>query len=147
MPPFIILGIFYILVRFSPYYFSLRADAMGDGKLQSFMSYFRYLLALIFATSVLTQLLIFLPIWNSLKERSVKVRILTFLSGCLICFLFAGLIAYAMWDAYSVKHLIKLCLFMTGVQVIYWMLNIGMIYLIEIKNAQTKVLTKEKSTE
>ena len=136
LPPFIAFTVFFIAVRYSPFYFKLRPDEMGDGDLESFMSYYRYLLPLCFATAILTQVLIFIPIWNRVIDRSVRAKVITFLAICLVCFLLSAAVAYAMWDNFSRRHLEKLCLFMTAVQVAYWVMNITVMYFIDRRQAQ-----------
>lgn len=131
IPPFIGFSLYFIAVRYSPYYFTLKPDEMGDGKLQSFMSYYRYCVPLLFVVGLLTQLLIFVPVWDKVINKSTSVKWLSFLILCFICLLFAAAIAYAMWDTYSVRHLIKLCVFMTGVEITYWLMNIVLMYVID----------------
>jgi hypothetical protein len=143
IPPFVGFSLFFIAVRFSPYYFNLKPDEMGDGKLQSFMSYYRYCVPLLFVVGLLTQLLIFVPVWDKIVTSSKAKKWLSFFMLCGICLLFAAAIAYAMWDAYSVKHLIKLGAFMTGVQITYWLMNIVLMYMIDFwlyKPAKTEPL-------
>lgn len=131
IPPFIGFSLYFIAVRYSPYYFTLKPDEMGDGKLQSFMSYYRYCVPLLFVVGLLTQLLIFVPVWDRVISKSASAKWLSFAILCFICLLFAIAIAYAMWDNYSVRHLIKLGLFMTGVQITYWLSNIVLMYVID----------------
>jgi len=131
LPPFIALSVFFIAVRYSPYYFELKPNKMGDGNLESFMSYYRYVLPLIFLTAILTQVLIFIPIWDRVIEKPFRAKLIMLLGICLVCLVLSAGIAYAMWDNFSRKHLINLCLFMTGVQVVYWLMNIVVMYLID----------------
>jgi hypothetical protein len=131
LPPFIAFTVFFIAVRYSPFYFKLRPDEMGDGDLQSFMSYYRYLLPLCFVTAIFTQILIFIPIWNRVINKSVRAKVITFLAFCLVCLILSACIAYAMWDNFSRTHLEKLCLFMTAVQVAYWVMNIAVMYFLD----------------
>jgi len=137
IPPFIALSVYFIAVRYSPFYFELKPNKMGDGNLESFMSYYRYVLPLIFLTAILTQVLIFIPIWDKVIERSFRAKLIAFLSVCLVCLVLSAAVAYAMWDNYSRKHLINLCIFMTGVQVIYWLMNIFVMYLIDGRRVET----------
>jgi len=131
LPPFIGFSLYFIAVRYSPYYFNLKPDEMGDGNLQSFMSYYRYCVPLLFVVGLLTQLLIFVPVWDKVITRSASAKWLSFLILCFICLIFAAAIAYAMWDTYSGKHLFKLWVFMAGVQITYWLMNIVLMYLID----------------
>lgn len=109
---------------------------MGNGNLESFMSYYRYLLPLVFLTGILTQVLIFIPIWDRVINRSAMAKWIAFLSICLVCLVISTGIAYAMWDNFSRVHLEKLCLFMTAVQVAYWVIDISVMYIIDRKQAQ-----------
>lgn len=136
LPPFIAFTVFFIAVRYSPFYFKLRPDEMGDGDLQSFMSYYRYLLPLCFVTAILTQVLIFIPIWNKVIDKPVRVKVIAFLAMCFVCLVLSAAIAYAMWDNFSRIHLEKLCLFMTTVQIVYWVMNIGVMYFIDRRQVQ-----------
>ena len=145
LPPFIAFTVFFIAVRYSPFYFKLRPDEMGDGDLQSFMAYYRYLLPLCFVTGVLTQVLIFIPIWNRVINKSARAKIITFLAICLVCFVLSASIAYAMWDNFSRTHLEKLCLFMTAVQVAYWVMNIGVMYFLDRRQTQPEDIETQTS--
>ena len=144
VPPTVAFLLYFIAVRYSPYYFTLRIDSMGDGKLQSFMSFYRYLFPLIFVTGILTQLLLFIPIWNKVAHSSDRIKWFAFIGCCFLCFILGSLVAYAIWDEVSRKHLYKLCLFLTGVQVIYWIINIAITHLLENKFKQTASKTVEK---
>jgi hypothetical protein len=124
LPPFIGFSVFFIAVRYSSDFYTLRIDEIGEGKLRSFMAYYRYFLPLLFVTGVLTQLLIFVPLWEKMIHRSLSAKFIGFVVLCLICLLFAIGLSYPIWEKQSgVYHLIKLCLFMTGVQVAYWAMN------------------------
>jgi hypothetical protein len=131
IPPFIGFSLYFIAVRYSPYYFTLKPDEMGDGNLQSFMSYYRYCVPLLVIVGVLTQLLIAVPVWDNVSKRSALAKWVAFFILCFICLVFAAAIAYAMWDKVSRNHLLNLCLFMTGVQIVYWLINIVLLYLID----------------
>ena len=131
IPPFIGFSLYFIAVRYSPYYFTLKPDEMGNGNLQSFMSYYRYCVPLLGITGLLTQLLIAVPVWDSIGKRSALAKWVAFLTMCFICLVLAAAVAYAMWDTRSIRHLVNLCLFMTAVQVAYWLINIVLLYLID----------------
>ncbi|MBS1530758.1 MAG: hypothetical protein JSU01_10645 [Bacteroidetes bacterium] len=131
IPPFIGFSLYFIAVRYSPYYFELKPDEMGSGNLQSFMSYYRYCVPLLSVVGLLTQLLIAVPVWDSVSKKGASAKWVAALIVCFICFVLAALIAYAMWDMISRKHLLKLCLFMTGVQIVYWIVNILLLYIID----------------
>ncbi len=131
LPPFVGFAIYFLIVRYSSFYFSLRIDEMGKGDLMSFMAFYRYLLPLLFAVSVLTQLLIIIPIWNRVKGRSRVGLIWAGITLLLVCVLFAGGISYAIWDKEDgTHHLVNLFSFMTAVQIGYWAMNLFILRLL-----------------
>jgi hypothetical protein len=128
LPPFVGFAVYFAVIRYSSVYFSLRIDEMGEGNLLAFMSFYRYLLPLLFTVSVLTQLLIVIPIWNSVRGKSVTGKVWASVSLILVCLLFAAGISYAIWDRHDgTHHLIKLFGFMTAVQLIYWTINLSIL--------------------
>ncbi|HWD89467.1 MAG TPA: hypothetical protein VG367_15150 [Mucilaginibacter sp.] len=131
IPPFVGFSLYFIAVRYSPYYFTLKPDEMGNGNLQSFMSYYRYCVPLLGVVGILTQLIIAVPVWDSISKKSVSAKWIAFFVLCVICFLLAAPIAYAMWDMRYREHLVKLWVFMTAVQIAYWMINIVLLYIID----------------
>jgi hypothetical protein len=123
LPPFTGFVVFFLAVRYSTLYFTLKIDEMGEGNLTSFMAFYRYMLPLLFTVAVLTQLLIIVPVFDKLNA----VIDLGF-----ICLLFAFSISYAISDLNdSVKHFFKLLIFMTSVQMIYWMINLFVLRLLK----------------
>lgn len=147
IPPFIGFSVYFIAVRYSPYYFGLKPDDMGNGNLQSFMSYYRYCVPLLFIVGVLTQWLVFVPVWDRVIKKTVTAKVISFIVLCMICFAFALAIAYAMWDNRYVMHLYKLCLFMTAVQIGYWAMDIITLYLIDIRHIGQNTEDELKPTE
>jgi hypothetical protein len=128
LPPFVGFAVYFTVIRYSSFYFSLRIDEMGEGNLLAFMAYYRYLLPLLFTVSVLTQLLIVIPIWNNVRNESGAGKIRAGIFLVAVCALFAAGISYAIWDIPTgVLHLIKLFAFMTGVQLVYWMINLAIL--------------------
>ena len=102
------------------------------------MAYFRYFMPLLFIVAILTQLLIVVPVWDRVFLRSNTGKFISLLILCLICLLFAAGISYAIWDKASGEwHLIKVFLFMTAVQLIYWFVNLVVVYLLAKKPEPT----------
>jgi len=125
LPPFTGFAIYFLMVRYSSFYFSLRIDEMGEGNLLAFMSFYRYLLPLLFTVSVLTQLLIVIPIWNKVKDKTTSAKLWETVSLVFVCVLFAAAISYAIWEkSDGIHHLEKLFGFMTAVQLVYWSINL-----------------------
>ncbi|HVV55597.1 MAG TPA: hypothetical protein VHC47_09745 [Mucilaginibacter sp.] len=134
LPPFVGFAVYFIAVRYSTVYFSLRIDEMGEGTLKSFMSFYRYLLPLLFTVAVLTQLLIVVPVWDKVRHKSLAGRIVGFLVLCFICLIFAAGISYLIWDKQTgIAHFVKVCIFMAGVQIGYWIINMLVLLLLSKK--------------
>lgn len=101
------------------------------------MAYYRYFLPLLFTVAVLTQFLIVVPVWDRVFLKSTTGKLISLSILCFICLLFAIGISYAIWDKQSGGwHLIKVCLFMTAVQLVYWAVNLYVLYLLTKKHAQ-----------
>lgn len=142
LPPLIGFAVYFIAIRYSSVYFTLRIDEMGEGTITAFMAYYRYFLPLLFTVALLTQLLIVVPVWDRVFLKSNTGKFISLLILCLICLLFAAGISYAIWDKQSgVYHLIKVCLFMTAVQLVYWGVNLFVVYLLDKKPGQSSEIS------
>lgn len=129
LPPFIGFGAYFLAIRFSSVYFALRIDKLGEGTIESFMAYFKYFLPLLFTVAVLTQYLIVVPIWEKTFLKLAGGRFISSLVLCFICLLLAAGISYSIWDRQSGRyHLVKVCVFMTAVQLVYWTVNLFVLY-------------------
>jgi hypothetical protein len=134
LPPFIGFGAYFLAIRFSSVYFALRIDKLGEGTIESFMAYFKYFLPLLFTVAVLTQYLIVVPVWDKVFLKSGRGRFISSLILCLICLLFAAVISYCIWDRQSGRyHVVKVCVFMTAVQLVYWTVNLVVLYFLTKK--------------
>ena len=134
LPPFIGFVVYFIAIRYSSVYFTLRIDEMGEGTITAFMAYFRYYMPLLFIVAVLTQVLIVTPVWDKLFLKSNTGKVISLLVLCLICLLLAAGISYCIWDRRSgTRHVVKVCAFMTAVQLIYWGVNLTILYLLTKK--------------
>ncbi|WP_426671723.1 hypothetical protein ACPPVU_10845 [Mucilaginibacter sp. McL0603] len=143
LPPLIGFAVYFIAIRYSSVYFTLRIDEMGEGTITAFMAYYRYFLPLLFTVAVLTQLLIVVPIWDRVFLKSTTGKFISSLILCLICILFAAGISYTIWDKQSgVDHVIKVGLFMTAVQLVYWAVNLFVLYLLTKKPEQAAEVTE-----
>jgi len=132
LPPLVGFAAYFAAVRYSPFYFSLRIDEMGKGNLLAFMSFYRYTLPLLFVVAVLTQLLIVIPIWRGLKEKSTSGKIWEAVSLIFVCSLLAAGMSYAIWDKEAgLHHLIVLFCFMAAVQLVYWLINLIILKLLD----------------
>lgn len=112
-------------------YFTLQMDKLGVGDLKSFMAFYRYTLPLLFVVAVLTQLLVVMPVWNSMHNKTIADKINVIVDLCFICLVFAFGISYAIWDPVTgTNGLIKLAGFMTAVQLVYWFIDLLILYLL-----------------
>jgi hypothetical protein len=133
LPPLVGFFILFTAVRYSGHYFTLKPDEMGAGDLISFMSYYRYALPLLFLDALLTQLLIAVPVWNSVIDRSVSYKVLALIGLIIICALFSFGISYIIWDRpHGVSALMELIGLMTAIQLFYWLINVLVLTLLSI---------------
>jgi len=138
LPPFVGFVAYFLAVRYSSVYFALRIDKLGEGTVESFMAYFKYFMPLLFVVAILTQYLIVTPVWNRVFLKSNTGKFISVLILCLICVLFAAFISYCIWDRQSRPwHVVKVCAFMTGVQLVYWTVNLVVLYFLTKKPEPT----------
>ncbi|HVS93005.1 MAG TPA: hypothetical protein VHB54_18980 [Mucilaginibacter sp.] len=138
LPPFIGFLAYFLAIRYSSFYFSLRIDEIGEGTVQGFMAYYRYALPLLFVVAVLTQAIIVVPIWQKVIHKTARAKVLSFFILFFICLVFAAGISYLIWDHQTGPgHLIKTCLFLLAVQLGYWVINILVLLLFKVKPAET----------
>jgi hypothetical protein len=143
LPPLVGFAAYFIAIRYSSVYFTLRIDEMGEGTITAFMAYYRYFLPLLFTVAVLTQFLIVVPIWDRVFLKSATGMLISSMILCLICVLFAAGVSYTIWDKQSgVDHVIKVGLFMTAVQLVYWAVNLFVLYLLTKKPEQVAEATE-----
>ena len=134
LPPLVGFAAYFVAVRYSSVYFSLRIDEMGEGTIVAFMAYFRFFMPLLFVVAILTQLLIVVPVWDRVFLKSKTGKFVSSLILWLICLLFAVGISYTIWDRQTgIRHLLQECFFMTAVQLVYWVVNLFVLYLLTKK--------------
>jgi hypothetical protein len=143
LPPLVGFAAYFIAIRYSSVYFTLRIDEMGEGTITAFMAYYRYFLPLLFTVAVLTQLLIVVPIWDRVFLKSASGKFISSMILWFICVLFAAGISYTIWDKQSgINHVVKVGLFMTAVQLVYWTVNLFVLYLLTKKPEQATEVTE-----
>lgn len=143
IPPLVGFAAYFIAIRYSSVYFTLRIDEMGEGTITAFMAYYRYFLPLLFTVAVLTQLLIVVPIWDRVFLKSAAGKFISSMILWFICVLFAAGISYTIWDKQSgINHVVKVGLFMTAVQLVYWAVNLFVLYLLTKKPEQPTEVTE-----
>lgn len=131
LPPLTGFGIYFLMVRFNPSYFSLRIDEIGEGTLRAFMAFYKNAFPLLFIVALLTQLLIVNPIWNNFADKTLYSKLLAFAMLLVVCMLFAAGITYVISDDMdSIHHRIMLFGFMMLVQSAYWIIDFGILLLL-----------------
>ena len=90
LPPLVGFAAYFLAVRYSSVYFSLRIDEMGEGTIMAFMAYFRFFMPLLFVVAILTQLLIVVPVWDRVFLKSKTGKFVSSLILYLICLFFAA---------------------------------------------------------
>jgi hypothetical protein len=95
--------------------------------LQSLMFYFSYFAPLLYAILFLTQLLIIVPVWDRLLNKSRMISVL--LGACLLLSVVISYIAWSPENGYQILLTSAGTLFL--VQAIYWALNLFMLYAID----------------
>jgi fumarate reductase subunit D len=124
LPPFAGFVVFAVIVLLQSIVFPIHLGDMGKGNLHAFMACFYYCWPLYFITALLTQGLIVLPIWEAAHSWSMVWKDATVTAAALICALFAGAIAYIIWDQQTgFLHLADMAILMLLIQLAYWIIN------------------------
>jgi NhaP-type Na+/H+ or K+/H+ antiporter len=146
LPPFIGCAGYFLAVRYSGVYFQLQIGDMGGGNLQAFMAYYRYFLPLLFVVAVLTQGLSVVPIWNRTISYQKNISKLLDLVGLIfVCVLFAGGISYMISETH--RQFIHLTVFMTAIQMAYWLVDMMILYLLSLKKKTTHVASASENEQ
>lgn len=135
LPPFVGIAVYFVAVRYSGVYFNLRTDEMGEGTVKSFMAYYRYFMPLLFLVALLTQAVMVLPMWNKARQyQKFSSKLADMIGLVYICQLFSAGISYLITDqANDFHHFVHVSLFMTFVQLGYWMIDLLLLYLLSPK--------------
>lgn len=146
LPPLIGIAGYFVAVRYSGDYFDLRTDEMGEGTVHSFMAYYRYFMPLLLMIALLTQATLVVPFWNKARAyQKTGSKLLDLLGLLFICLLFAFGLSYLISDPqHNFKHFVNVALFMTGVQLGYWFIDLLILYLLSPKMTSSAVETEEE---
>lgn len=139
MPPLVGFAIYFVALHYSGLYFTLKIDEMGGGMVRSFLAYYRYFLTLLFIVGVLTQIVITIPAWNTaFKYERWYSKLADIIGLCFLCLVFAAGLCYPICDVKNdFPHYRQLVLFMTGIQIGYWVINLLILYLIDHSTVKT----------
>lgn len=119
-------------------------EQLTEISLTSLMYYFRYTCPYLYVILLLTQYVVALPIWHKLNSqlfRAIYVTLLWVLSASLL--LSVG-VSYAIWDTtLGTDSLYRSIGALFGVQGIYWLINILLLFIINLATQKTKKEEKE----
>jgi quinol-cytochrome oxidoreductase complex cytochrome b subunit len=134
LPPLIAFLVFAVIIKYNPIHHSFEGlSDIGDGSAAGLITYYKIFAPFQFLIAALTQYLIILPLWDRILERHIRA-VGTFIGILLVCIIAAGGLAYVIWDkAIGTTHLIHIGLFMTGVQLFYWLINFLVMFLMDWK--------------
>ena len=132
LPPLVAFLIFAALVKYGPFAAHLGGLAeIGNETLYGLMDYFKIFTPLLFLTALFTQLLIVLPLWKGVVNFPGRLWPTVF-GVCLFTVILSAGVSYIIWDkATGNHHLITIFLFIAGVQIFYWLLNFGVLFLMD----------------
>lgn len=148
-PPIIAFWAFAVLIKFAPFVkqFNSSVSQIGQDSIYGLVSYYKVFAPFQILIAVLTQWLIIMPLWDKIVARP-KASILIYIGFVLICFAAAFGIAYAIWDnTTGTKKLMDNWLFMTAVQLFYWVINFLILCLIDWKALRNAEIESDKETE
>jgi len=132
LPPFIGFLVFSVVINRTSLFSTLTAENLGHYSLQSFTTFYRYTMPLLYVVAVLTQILIVIPVWRGVAEKTWADRVNMIVDLCFVCGLFALGIGYAIWDAQTGTHtLVRLVAILSGIQLAYWFINLLVLLILD----------------
>ena len=120
-------------------------DQLTEVSLTSLMYYFRYTSPYLYIILFLTQYVVVLPIWDRLNSRIFRAVFITLLWVLSASLLMAVGVSYAIWDkTLGTDSLYRSIGALFGVQGMYWLINILLLFIIDFIAQKAK---KEKIEE
>ena len=134
LPPLFAFWAFALFIKYTPFFRHVDGwSTIGDDSVYGLIAYYKIFAPVQIVIAVLTQWLIAMPLWNKILAKP-KAAIIIFAVMLLVCLLVAFGIAYIIWDpATTISHFKSIGLFMTGVQLFYWVLNFLLLFLLDWK--------------
>jgi hypothetical protein len=148
LPPLFAFFSFALFVKYTPSFHEVKGlEDLGEYTTQGLIAYYKIFAPGQIVIALLTQWLIVMPLWKKILAKH-HAAIPVFLCILLVCIIAAFGLAYIIWDpATSKSRFFKIGLFMTGVQVFYWVLNFLLLYLLDYKAFKTQAPASETDTE
>jgi hypothetical protein len=133
LPPIVAFWLFAGFIKFTAFFPHVDTKSIGEDSVIGLIAYYKIFAIGQIVIAVLTQFLIVMPLWNKIVAKPGSA-ITIFSLMMLVCLLFAFGLAYIIWDpATKLGHLLDIGLFMTGVQLFYWIINFLLLYLLDWK--------------
>ncbi|MDB5004841.1 MAG: hypothetical protein JWQ34_3066 [Mucilaginibacter sp.] len=133
LPPLFAFWAFAGFIKFTPFFHYVDTKSIGEDSIYGLIAYYKIFALGQIVIAELTQFLIVIPLWNKILARP-RSAITIFSIMLLVCLIFAFGLAYIIWDPVTkIGHLLDIGLFMTGVQLFYWVLNFLLLYLLDWK--------------
>jgi hypothetical protein len=134
VPPLVAFWAFALLIKFTPFFHHVDGlSQIGEDSVYGVISYYKVFAPVQIVIALLTQWLFIMPIWDRVVVRP-KQEATVFIGITLLCLAVACGISYIIWDPLTGrKHWIDNCLFMTGVQLFYWLVNFLALLLLDFK--------------
>jgi hypothetical protein len=133
LPPLVAFWLFAGFIKFTPFFPHVDTKSIGEDSVIGLIAYYKIFAIGQIVIAVLTQFLIVMPLWNKILAKP-KSAITIFSIMLFLCAAFAFGLAYIIWDPITkTSHLMDIGLFMTGVQLFYWVINFLLLYLLDFK--------------
>jgi len=130
LPTFILFSIFARITALDNLHRNL-PGGVTEITLSALMFYFSYFAPLLFVILILTQYLIIMPLWRRFTNSYSTVAQM-FIIVLVAVFLPAFFMSYVIWDkALGNISLLRSVATLFSVQIIYWVLNLFILYLID----------------
>jgi hypothetical protein len=144
LPPLIAFWAFALFIKYTPFFHHIDGlSNLGEDSVYGLIAYYKIFAIGQIAIAELTQFLIVMPLWNKILAKP-RSAITIFSIMLLVCLIFAFGLAYIIWDPVTkIGHLLDIGLFMTGVQLFYWIINFLLLYLLDWKAFKKTAPTAE----
>jgi hypothetical protein len=120
-------------------------DQLTEISLTSLMYYFRYTSPYLYIILFLTQYVVVLSIWDKLSARLLRAAFITLLWMLSASLLLAVGVSYIVWDkTLGTDSLFRSIGALFGVQGMYWLINIALLFIIDLIAQKNKKQEKEE---
>ncbi len=149
LPPLFAFWCFALFIKFSHFFHHVDGvGSLGEDSVYGLIAYYKVFAPVQIVIALLTQFLIVMPLWRKILVKP-KTAITIFLVIFFVCILFATGLAYIIWDPKTpLSRLIDNALFMTSVQMFYWVVDFMLLGIIDFKSfKKTKATHKQKEPD